>query len=79
MFLLDGSISVGDSHINSSLDAISSAINNLGVGENLTRIGLVLFGGNTTTNRTIFNLNYDKVAMLEAISNVQHNPGIAIQ
>jgi hypothetical protein len=77
VFLLDGSISVGDSHINSSLDAISSAINNLGVGENLMRIGLVLFGGNTTTNRTIFNLNYDKAAMLEAISNVQHNPGIA--
>lgn len=77
VFLLDESISVGTSHFNQSLEAIASTVNNLGVGANLTRIGFVVFGGNSTSNRTIFDLDYDKDTILEAILSTKPNPGTA--
>ncbi|CAC5374575.1 unnamed protein product [Mytilus coruscus] len=77
VFLLDESISVGSSHFNKSLEAIASAVNNLAIGANLTRVGFVVFGGNQTTNRTIFDMNYDKAAILNGILNTKHDPGIA--
>ncbi|CAG2190136.1 COL12A [Mytilus edulis] len=77
VFLLDESISVGASHFNKSLEAIASAVNNLAIGANLTRVGFVVFGGNQTTNRTIFDMNYDKAAILNGILDTKHDPGIA--
>lgn len=77
IFLLDESISVGASHFNRSLEAIASTVSNLGVGANLTRIGFVVFGGNSTSNRTIFDLNFDKTAMLDSILATKPDPGTA--